>query len=534
MFDVLITGGTVVDGTGAPGFVADVGISGERIAALGDLSGSALSAARVIDSGGLIIAPGFIDTHAHSDGALLIDPQHANGLRQGITTEILGQDGLSYAPLSSQDYLMYRRYLSGIYGLPPEDIETDSVDAFLGNYHNHTAVNVAYPVPHGAVRIATVGFRDLPLREHELEVAKTIVEEGMEQGAIGLSTGMSYFPNSWSDTEELIELCKVVARYGGSYITHLRNVHTERGFGGGGVSEALEIGRRSGVNVHFSHYRTSAVDAGQTTALMQEIDCAKSEGVDCTLELYPYPAGSGYPMMFLPSEANEGGTEAILERLRDPVKRRSIAAYIDDQHAGRIVKDECVLTHLPSESNRHLEGRTFSNAARERGISEGELVCLLLLEEELTVGFLQVPPADLAGWEQAARDAVELLSRSDYMVGSDSISAHSRPHPRAYGTFPRFLGRLRRKHPVMSLEAMVQRMADNPARRFGLKGRGRIEVGYAADIVIFDADRVIDTATYDDPAQYPVGIPYVLVNGQLAVDDECCTGSLSGQALRRS
>ena len=534
MFDVLISGGTVADGTGTPGFAADVGVTGETIRAVGDLSDAAVSAGRVIDATGLTVSPGFIDTHAHSDGALLLDPQHANGLRQGITTEILGQDGLSFSPLSHRDYLMYRRYLSGVYGLPPEDIETDSVDAFLGNYHNRTAINVAYPVPHGAVRISTVGFHDRPLRGKDLEAATALVAEAMEQGAVGLSTGLSYFPNSWSDTEELIELCKVVARYGGAYITHLRNVHPERGFGGGGVTEALEIGRRSGVNVHFSHYQTGTETAGQVAQRTEEIDRAKSEGVDCTLELYPYASGSGYLIMFLPPKANEGGPDAILELLRDPAERRSIAAYIDERRPGIVENDVRVFTHVPSENNRRLEGRTFSHAARERGISTGELVCSLLLEEELTVGFMHAPPTELASWDQTSRDAVDLLSRPDYMVGSDSISGHSRPHPRAYGTFPRLLGRLRRKHPVMSLEDMVQRMADNPARRFGLKGRGRIENGYAADMVVFDADRVIDTATYDDPAQYPAGIPYVLVNGRIAVDDERCTGSLSGQALRRS
>ncbi|MDA1347932.1 MAG: hypothetical protein O3A47_03575 [Chloroflexi bacterium] len=194
---------------------------------------------------------------------------------------------------------MFRRYLSGIYGLPPEDIETESVDAFLGNYHNRTAINVAYPVPHGALRISTVGFHDRPLRGQDLESARALVAEAMKHGAIGLSTGMSYFPNSWSDTEELIELCKVVARLGGVYITHLRDVHTERGFGGGGVTEALEIGRRSGVKVHFSHYRTANENAGEVERLMEDIDRAEAEGVDCTLELYPFPTGSGYPMMFL-------------------------------------------------------------------------------------------------------------------------------------------------------------------------------------------------------------------------------------------
>jgi N-acyl-D-amino-acid deacylase len=188
-----------------------------------------------------------------------------------------------------------------------------------------------------------------------------------------------------------------VARIGGVYITHLRNVHTERGFGGGGVTEALEIGRRSGVKVHFSHYRTATENAGQVERLMEEIDRAKAEGVDCTLELYPYPTGSGYPMMFLPPEANNGGTEAILELLRVPAKRRSIAAYIDEHHTGNVENDEGVFTHVPSENNRHLEGMTFSDAARERGVSAGELICSLLLEEELTGGFLQAPPAAPGG-----------------------------------------------------------------------------------------------------------------------------------------
>ena len=534
MFDVLISGGTVVDGSGGPGFRADVGIKGERIEGVGDLSEAVknLSTSRLIDATGLTVSPGFIDTHAHSDGALLLDPQHANGIRQGITTEILGQDGLSYAPLSRENYLMNRWYLSGIYGLPPEDIDTSSVESFLGNYHNKTAINVAYPVPHGAVRIQTVGFHDRPLRGKDLESAKSIVREGMEQGAVGLATGMSYFPNSWSDTEELIELCKVVAEFGGAYITHLRNVHTERGFGGGGVTEALEIGRRSGVNVHFSHYRTANENAGQVAQIVEEIDRAKSEGVDCTLELYPYPTGSGYPMMFLPSEANEGGPAAIMDRLRDPAERAKIASYIDDVHIGRLGGDGGIFAHVPSEKG--LEGTVFAAAAQDRGQSIGELLCDVLRREELTVGFLQAPPANLAGWEQVSRDAVELLSRPDYMVGSDSISAHSRPHPRAYGTFPRFLGRLRRKHPVISLENMVQRMADNPARRFGLTNRGRLEKGYYADIVVFDAEKITDTATYDDPISYPVGIPFVLVNGQVAVDAEHCTGTQSGHALRRA
>ena len=316
MFDVIILGGSVVDGTGVAAYRADVGIGGETIREIGDLSQA--EARRVINAAGLTVAPGFIDTHAHSDGVLLTDPQHADGLRQGITTEILGQDGLSYAPLSPENYRMNRRYLAGLLGEPPEDLDMSSVAAFRSHYHKKTAINTAYCIAHGAIRLECVGFYDKPLVGDALEKAKRLIREGMEQGAVGLATGMSYFPNAWSDTDELIELCKVVAEYGGVYVTHLRDVNTERGFGGGDVPEALEIGRRSGVKVHFSHYRTQPDNAGQVAERVRLIDEAKAEGVDCTLELYPYPTGSSYPIRYLPSEVNDGGPDALLERLRDP------------------------------------------------------------------------------------------------------------------------------------------------------------------------------------------------------------------------
>ena len=532
MYDVLILGGTVVDGSGSPAYPGDVGVSDGMVREIGDLSRA--QARRIIDASGLVATPGFIDTHAHSDGALLMDPQHANGIRQGITTEIIGQDGLSYAPLPRENYLLNRWYLSGILGLPPEEIDTVSVEAFLGNYHRKVAVNVAYPVPHGAIRLETVGFHDQPLRGDDLERAKAMVREGMEQGAVGLATGMSYFPNAWSDTDELVELCKVVAGQGGVYITHLRDVNVDRGFGGGGVAEALEIGRRSGVKVHFSHHRTQPHTAGQTAQLMEEIDHARTEGVDCTQELYPYPSGSTYALRHLPSGASDGGPSAVIRRLRDPHERRKIVEQMEEYHTGHpsLGLAEGVFSYLPSGPNRHLVGVSFQDAAQERGVSIAEMVCDVLIEENLAVGYFRRPPANMARWRQVNRDSMELLSRPDYMVGSDSISAHSHPNPRAYGTFPRLLGRLRRQNPILTLEAMVQRMTDNPAQRFGLERRGRLEKGHYADIVVFDPDRINDTATSDDPAQYPTGIPFVLVNGQVAVDQGRCTGVLAGQAIR--
>ena len=480
-----------------------------------------------MDATGLAVTPGFVDTHAHSDGVLLVDPQHPNGLRQGITTEILGQDGLSYAPLSAENYRVYRRYLAGLLGEPPDDLDMSSVAAFRSHYDRKVAINTAYCVAHGAVRLETTGFRDTPLTGDALNKATRLIREGIEQGAVGFATGMSYFPNSWSDTVEMIELCKATQEAGGVYVTHLRNVNTDRAFGGGGVPEALEIGRRSGVRVHFSHYRTQPENAGRVAERLELIDKAKAEGVDCSLELYPYPSGSSYPVSFLPSYAHDGGPDAIIRRLKDPAERRRLVSYLDNDYPGSL--QDAVFTYLPK--NRHLEGMSLPDISSQRGETMGETLCALLLEEDMQVGYRGAPPHSVAVWRQVSRDCLELLSRPDYMVGSDAIPLGSLPHPRAHGTFPRFLGRLRREFGVLSLEQMVQRMTDNPARRFGLTMRGRIARGYYADVAIFDPERINDNATYDDPCQFPTGIPFVLVNGQVAVDQERCTGVLAGRAV---
>lgn len=524
MFDVVILGGTIVDGSGSPGYQADIGINGETITAIGDLFSA--DAEREIDAVGLTVSPGFIDTHAHSDAVLLTDPQHADGLRQGITTELLGQDGLSYAPLSPENYRANRRYLAGLLGEPPAGLDMSSITAFRSHYHKKVSINTAYPIPHGAVRLESVGFHDKPLEGASLDKARQIIRDGMEQGAVGLSTGMSYLPNAWSTTEELIELCKVVKEYDGVYITHLRDVNTDRAFGNGGVPEALEIGRRSGVKVHFSHYRTMLDSAGKVAERMELIDRAKAEGVDCTLELYPYPTGSSFPIRYLPTDSSDGGPDALLERLRDPAERRRMIDFMQAQNTDM---DTAVFTHLPK--NRHLEGMSLRDIAGARGVTLEEALFDLLVDEDLQVGYRGAPPDSVAVWRQMSRDCVELLSRPDYMVGSDSIHVGGVPHPRAYGCFPRFLGRLRRQFDIMTLEDMVQRVTDNPARRFGLRGRGLIKEGNYADLVVFDADHIIDNATYDDPEQYPAGIPYVLVNGQVAVDNEQCTGAMAGQAV---
>ena len=525
MFDLLIKNGYVVDGSGQSRIRSDIGITGEKIAFIGDSTGK--DSKKIINANGLIVSPGFIDAHTHHDGVLLNDPQHASSLRQGVTTEILGQDGLSYAPLSSENYEIQRKYLGGLLGMAPENLDMSSVSSFRSHYHKKVSINTAYPVSHGALRMESVGFFDKPLEGKQLDHAKNLLTEGLSQGSVGLATGMSYHPNAWSNTEELIELCKVVEEKDGVYITHLRDVNPERGFGGGGVPEAIEIGRKSGVRVHFSHTRTSAENAGQVSKVLELIDKAKQDGINCTLELYPYPTGSSFLLSNLPSWAHEGGPKDILERLSNESSRGKIIESFKLNKKRKM--NEVLLSYMPN--NPELEGMTVSQLSELRGVSMGDLICDLLIEQDLQVGFWLIPPESIATWRQISRDAVEFLSRPDYMIGSDSIPIGSVPHPRAYGTFPRFIGRLRRQFNIISLEQMIQRISNNPAKTFKLKGRGLLKEGYFADIVIFDEDKIIDTATYDDAKQFPVGIPYVIVNGSIAVNNEVCTGVFAGQAV---
>ena len=525
MFDLIIRNGSLYDGTGAPPLNADLGIRGEKIDAIGDLSSA--GAHRIIDAAGQAVAPGFIDTHTHSEGDLLVNPQHANGLRQGITTEIMGLDGMSFAPLSAANHSLYRRWLCGLLGDEVEGLDMSSIAAFRSHYHKKVAINTAYLVPQGAIRLEILGFRDAPLQGEDMARAKRRLLEGLEEGAVGFSTGASYYPDPWACTDELIELCQSVRAAGKVYVNEPRKALLERAFGGDGVAEGLEIARRAGVPVHFAHYRTSAENAGQVEALMAPFERARAAGVDCSMDVYPYPTGSSISVANLPAYAQEGGPAAILQRLADPDQRARISHDLDHVHYDTL--EDVVFTSLPR--HRHLEGMSLSAVAHAQRRSPGAALCELLLEEELAVGYLRAPAISTALWRQVSRDVLELLARPEYMACSDITPCGSMPHPRCYGAFPRFLGRLRRQFGGPSLELMVQRMTDNPAQRFGIRGRGRIEKGYFADLVVFDPERIIDTATYDDPRQFPQGIPFVLVNGQVAVDDERCTGVLAGQAV---
>lgn len=523
MFDLIIKNGMIYDGSGNHSYKGDIAIVGDKIVGIGNYQ--EVASKDEIDASGLCVMPGFIDTHVHSDMALLFDRQHANGIGQGITTEILGQDGLSYTPLSLDNLNMYAKYLSGLNGyFQDTPLDFTTVEDYLKKFHKKTSINVAYQVPHGAIRLEVLGFNDVPLKGYALEKAKDLMRQSFEEGAVAFSTGLSYYPCSYSDTNELVELCKVCAEYDVPYVTHTRTVFRDQPFDA--TLEAIEIAKRAGCRLHFSHFRTGPHNCGQAEKLMEPIEKAISEGMKITLELYPYYSGSGYVVIFLPPWVVEGGYDATLERLANPALRKKIIEGMKEN----TIPPEGTFTHLTK--NEQYVGMDFDDVAKERGQSKEDMLCDILLEEGLDVGYYSNPTPDLEKREQMDKDFIWLLSRPYYMVGSDSIPHGFKPHPRAFGTFPRFL-RLAREQ-GMPFEKFANRTSALPAQTFNLKYRGQIKKDYFADIVVFDGDKVTDNATYKNPRRQPDGIEYVVVNGKIAVYKEKVTGVFNGHAIKRN
>ncbi len=520
--DIVITNARIYDGCSNPPYKADMAICKDRIEEIGNCS--AYEARERIDAKGLALAPGFVDTHVHSDLMLLYDRQHANGLCQGVTTEILGQDGLSYAPLSGDRLEDYVKYIAGLNGNPDIPHTWSSVWSYMSNFDGKAAVNTAYLIPHGALRLEIAGFKDCVLTKQMLEKAQRLLAQGIEEGAVGMSTGLSYFPGSYADTQELIELARVLAEYGVPYVTHLRSVFKKEWFDPTG--EAIRIAEESGAPLHFSHYRTWPKNAGKVQELMKDIDDAEARGVDISLELYPYPTGAGYLVAALPGWAVEGGWEATLRRLADKGQRERILPYVEKSEVIR----EQRFTHL--RYHTEYAGQTFEEVAQKRNQTVAEMVCELLWEEKLEIGIcgdFQRVRAETV--RQLELDMLSLLERPNYMIGSDGIPVGLHPHPRAFGTFPRLL-RFCREY-GFPLEKMINRITLVPCNRFGFTDRGVIQKGKFADLVLFDPETICDTATYECPRCAPTGVVLVVVNGKIAVRDGKVTGIFAGRWLRR-
>ncbi|RKE22640.1 amidohydrolase family protein [Streptomyces sp. TLI_171] len=525
MADLLLRAATVVDGTGADRYRADVTVTDGRIVDIG----RHLTGRHVIDADGLVLAPGFIDMHAHSDLRLLVEPEHPSRITQGVTLEVLGQDGLSYAPVDDTTLGALRRQLAGWNG-DPEGFDWDwrTVGEYLDRLDRGSGVNACYLVPHGSVRMLAMGWDDRRPTPAELDLMRALVDRSLAEGAVGLSTGLTYTPGMYADTAELIALCELVAARGGFHAPH------QRSYGAGaleGYAEMVEISRRSGCPLHLTHATMNfGVNEGRAGQFLALVDAALADGLDITLDSYPYLPGSTTLAALLPSWSTEGGPEATLTRLADPAARERIRADVEEHGS-----DGChgVVTDwdtIQISGVRHPDlapavGRRISELAAEQGRTGTEVFFDLLRADRLGTTILQH-----VGHEENVR---AIMRHPAHTAGSDGLLVGARPHPRAWGTFPRYLGHYGRELGVLSLEQAVARMTGRPARRLGLDRRGLVRPGHHADLVLFDPAAVRDTATFEQPRLPAEGIAHVLVNGVAALVDGRPTGELGGRALRR-
>ncbi|MYE27411.1 MAG: D-aminoacylase [Chloroflexi bacterium] len=521
IFDIVISKGRIIDGSGNPWYYGDVGVCGDKIEAIGDLS--AASAARVIDARGKIVCPGFMDMHALSDIMLLAEPEHEGKIRQGITAELLGNDGLSYAPVSPPLLQQLRRYLSGLYGNPDIDWNWTSARDFLSRFDGRVSVNVAYLIPQCVLRLGAMGWQRRSPSQREISAMQALIEQGMEDGAVGFSTGLSYPPNSYAGTDELIQLCRAVAKHNGFYVTHMRN-YFDHIFEA--LEEAIRIGRAAQVPVMISHLKIgSARHRGKAGEILALIDRARREGIDVTMNCYPYQAGSGPLFRLLPDWSAEGGPEAMAARLSQPTTRRRIAAYFSEADFDWRA---CAIAAVRSEANKQLEGQTFDRAIRDSAKDPVDFICDLLLQEDLEVSIINFVGDDV----DTAEDIKAVMTHPATMVCTDGLLIGRSPHPRTFGAFARYLRLYAREQRALSWEEAIRKISSLPAQQLRLQTRGLLKRGFSADIVVLDPARVSDCSTFEDGRQYAAGIDQVIVNARLPHDDGRHTGARAGRALR--
>ena len=487
-YDLLIRNGTVVDGTGCPGMIADIAIEGDRIVAVGSPAGQAK---QTLDALGSVIAPGFIDVHSHDDFALLDRPLCDFKIMQGVTTEVIGNCGFGAAPASTAYKEYLRDFGATLFG-PLGVFSWDTTEQFFGMLEtNPPAVNVVALIPHAAVRYGVLGADKRVPSEHELARMRELVREGMEAGAVGMSTGLYYLPHT--RTEEVIALAKVVGEYGGLYATHMRN---EAGRLLDSINETLRIGEEGGVPVQISHHKAMGRENwGKVKDSLALVDQARACGFDVSSDAYPYTAGS----TTLSALAHGGSLDLV-----SPADVLIASTPVKHEYEGKTLEELCRLTGKPLKE-------TVERILSEEG--EGVVAVIFGMDEA---------------------DVRSVLAHPTTMIGSDGIpSVEGKPHPRLYGTFARVLGTYARDERLLSLEDAIHRMTGFPAQKFRLADRGVIRESACADLVVFDPQTISETGTYQEPRRYPPGIDYVIVNGKITADHGRHTGERSGKMLRK-
>jgi N-acyl-D-amino-acid deacylase len=520
MLDLLVRNGLIIDGTGNPGFYGAVAVEGDRVVILrGDLDG--VQAKRVIDATGKVVCPGFIDMHAHSGLVILAEPEHIPKVHQGITTELIGVDGCSYAPFTNHDdFLKFVQINSGLDGNPPLPGRWSTVEQYLDMFTQKVAVNVVYIIGNSPIRIAAMGWDDKRATQAQLDNMKAVLRTGMEEGAFGMSTGLDYPPGSYADTHELTELSKVAAGLGGIYHTHVRYSLGDRFLDP--FREALDIGRGSTVPVHITHFYHRTTSAGGASRMLDLVEGAREDGQDVTFDSYPYPLSSTRLTILLPQWTHDGGYEKLKTVLADPKQRERLRKDMGPRASSW---HDMWLTNFRKQENHRFEGRSIAQVADMLDRDPIDVVCDLLVAEDLETSYVS------AGGNAATLP--KFVSHPLSMVGSDALLIGDFPSPRTYGTFPIILSEYVREERWMKLPDAIRKMTSFPAQRLGLPDRGLLRDGFKADVVVFDPKTVKAPGTRTQPKQLPIGIDYVVVNGRVVVDSGKHTGTLAGRALRR-
>ena len=525
MFDLLIENGLIVDGTGNPGLFGAVGVRDNTVSVLrGDTSST--QAGNRIDATGKVVCPGFIDFHAHSALMILADPDHLPKVHQGVTTELIGIDGNSYAPFADADDLLRMIQINaGLEGSPDLPSLWSTVPEYLSMYDRKVSVNVAYIVGNSPLRVGAMGWNNRRPSASQMDRQKGLLRESMEAGAFGMSTGLDYPPGSYADTEEVAELAKDVARLGGIYHTHVRFP-----LGDGYLDpnrEALEIGRRSGAPVHITHLLPACHGTFKGARPLLELvdDAREKEGMDVTFDCFPYPHGGTRLIYYLPQWAADGGPEKIMEALGNPETRalmkREINPSFTKNHGGW---DSVIVTYFKKPHNQRFEGKSLTQVADMMGTDPVEALFDLVLDEDLQVSYtLGMDGETLPLFVQHPLQ----------MIGSDALLLGDFPPAMAYGTFPVIIAKYVREEGRLTLPEAIRKMTSYPAQRLGIPDRGILRDGFRADIVVFDYEEISAPATRSQPKQFSTGVDYVIVNGEVVVDHGGHTGAHPGRALRK-